>query len=94
MQKEDRSQLRLSTPVREEQLSRNPILKCFILLGFLLVLVAQGLNPTIFRVSRVSLDSINRLVNTEKYTRDFLEELTALQGSVFQVYYFRFHFIL
>jgi hypothetical protein len=30
-----------------------------------------GINTTIFRVSRVSLDSINRLVNIEKHTRNF-----------------------
>jgi hypothetical protein len=51
--------------VSEELLNRNPILESFILLRVLLVLVAQGLNPTIFRVSRVSLDFINRLVNTK-----------------------------
>jgi hypothetical protein len=32
-----------------------------------------------FRVSRVSLDSINRLVNIEKHTRDFGEEFTTLK---------------
>ena len=78
----------------EEQLSHNPILESVILLGFLLVLVAQGLNLTIFRVSRVSLDSINRLINTEKHTCDFGEELMALQGSVFRVNSFPFYFIL
>jgi hypothetical protein len=92
--KEDRSQLRSSAPLREEQLSRNPILESVILLGFLLVLVAQGLNLTIFRVSRVFLDSINRLVNTKKHTGDFGEDLTAIQGSVFRVYSFPFSFIL
>jgi hypothetical protein len=64
--KEDRSQLQLSTPVHEDQLNRSPILESFILLGFCKVLVSQRLNPTICRVSRVSLDSINRLINTEK----------------------------
>ena len=71
--KEDLSQLQLSAhslrssaPVHEDQVSHSPILESFILLGFLLVLVALGLNPMIFRVSRVSLDSINRLVNKEK----------------------------
>jgi hypothetical protein len=48
----------------------------------------------IFRVSKVSLDSINRLVNTKKHTQDFGEELTVLQGSVFRVYSFPFSFIL
>jgi hypothetical protein len=52
--------------VREEQLSCNPILESFILLGFLLVLVVHGLNPMIFRVSGVFLESINRLVNIKK----------------------------
>ena len=55
--------------MREDQLSRSPTLESFILLGFLLVLVAQGLNPAIFRISRVSLDSINRPVNTKKDTK-------------------------
>jgi hypothetical protein len=86
--------LRSSTPVHEEQLSRDPILESVILLGFLLVLVAQGLNPTIFRISRISLDSINRLVNIEKHIGDFGEELTALYGSIFRVYSFPFSFIL
>ena len=48
----------------------------------------------ISRVSRVSLNSISRLVNRELDTRDFGEELTALQGSVFWVYSFPFYFIL
>ena len=44
--------------------------------------------------SRVPLNSINKLVNTELHTLDFGEELIALQGSVFWVYYFPFYFIL
>ena len=48
-------------------------------LGFLQL----GLNPTIFRVSRVSLDSINKLVNTKKDTHDFGEEFTALKEAIF-----------
>jgi hypothetical protein len=43
-------------------------------LGFLQL----GLNPMIFRVSRVFLDFINRLVNTKKDTGDFGEEFTTL----------------
>ena len=77
--------------MREDQVSRNLILESLILLGFLLVLVAQGLNPTIFRVS---LDFINRLVNTEKHTGDFEEEFTALKEAIFWVYSFSFYFIL
>ena len=57
-----------SALVREDQVNRSPILESFILLGFLLVLDALGLKPTIFRVSRVFLDSRNSLVNTEKDT--------------------------
>jgi hypothetical protein len=66
--------------VREVQLSRNLILEGVILL----------LNPTIFEVSKVSLDSINRLVNTKKHTYDFGGELIALQESVFSVLFFSF----
>jgi hypothetical protein len=38
--------------------------------------------------SRVPLNSINRLVNTEKDTYALGEELTDHQESIFQVYYF------
>ena len=100
-QEEDRSQLRSSAhslrssaPMREDQVSRNPILESLILLGFFLVLGTLGLNPTIFRISRVSLDFINRLVNTEKHTCDFGEEFTALIEVIFPVYSFPFYFIL
>jgi hypothetical protein len=58
--------------------------------------IGLGFCFTISRVSRCfydSLDSINRHVNTEIYTRDFGEELTAFQGSVFWVYSFPFYFI-
>jgi hypothetical protein len=55
-------------------------------LGFLQL----GLNPTIFRVSRVSLDSINRLANTKKYTRDFGKEFMALKVVIFLVLLFSF----
>jgi hypothetical protein len=43
---------------------------------------------------RVSLTSVNRLVNTKKHTQVLREELTALQGSIFQVYSFIFYFII
>jgi hypothetical protein len=48
----------------------------------------------IFRVSRVSLDTINRLINTEKHARYFGEEFTALKEAIFRVYSFPFYFIL
>ena len=65
----------------------------FLFIRVLLILVAQVLNPTIFRVSRILLDSINRHVNTKKHTRDFGEELTALKEAIFRVYSFFFYFI-
>ena len=86
--------MRSTAPMREDQVSRSPILESFILLGFLIVLVALGLNPTIFRVSRVFLDSINWLVNTEKHRRDFGEEFTTLKEAIFRDYSFPFYFIL
>jgi hypothetical protein len=49
-----------------------------LILGFLQL----GLNPTIFRVSRVSLDSINRLINIEKHTQ-FWRRIYGSQGSNF-----------
>jgi hypothetical protein len=61
-----------------------------LILGFLQL----GLNPTIFRVSRVSLDSLNRLVNTEKHTRNFGEEFTALKEAIFLGLFFSLYFIL
>jgi hypothetical protein len=48
----------------------------------------------IFRVSRVSLDSINRLVNTEKHTLHFGEEFTALKEAIFSGLFFSLYFIL
>jgi hypothetical protein len=48
------------------------------------------INPTIFRVSRVSLDSINRLVNIEKHALNFVEEFMALKEAIFWVYTFPF----
>ena len=53
-------------------------------IGFGLVLQFLGF----VGASRVPLNSINRLVNVELHTSDFGEELTPLQGSVFQVYSF------
>ena len=57
-----------------------------LILGFLQL----ALNPTIFRVSRVPLDSINRLVNTKKHTCDFGEEFTTLKEANFRVLFFSF----
>jgi hypothetical protein len=60
----------------------------FLILGFWLILVAQGFNLTHFRVSRILLDSINRPVNIEKHTRYFGEEFTAFNEAIFRVYSF------
>jgi hypothetical protein len=67
--------------MREDQVSRNPILESF---------TFNNGNPMIFRVSRACLDSINRLVNTEKYTHDFGEEFTTFKEAIFRVYSFTF----
>jgi hypothetical protein len=60
----------------------------FLVLGFWLILVAQGFNLTRFRVSRILLDSINRHVNIEKQTRYFGEEFTSFKEEISRVYSF------
>jgi hypothetical protein len=60
----------------------------FLILGFWLILVAQGFNLTRFRVSRILLDSINRPVSIEKHTRYFGEEFTTFKETIFLVYPF------
>jgi hypothetical protein len=69
--------------VREAQVNRSPILESFNFRVF-----ATRLNPTIFKVSRVSLNSINRPVNIEKHTHDFGEELMTFKEAIFRVYFF------
>ena len=60
----------------------------FLVLGFGESLLHKDSNPTIFRVSRILLESINRPVNIEKYERYFGEELTAFKEAIFRVYSF------
>jgi hypothetical protein len=60
----------------------------FLILGFWPILVAQGFDLTCFRVSRILLDSINKLVNIELNTRYFGEEFTAFKETIFWVYSF------
>jgi hypothetical protein len=60
----------------------------FLILGFWLILVAQGFNLTHFRVSRILLDSINRPINIEKHTRYFGKEFTTFKEMIFRVYSF------
>jgi hypothetical protein len=60
----------------------------FLILGFWLILVAQGFNLTLFRLSRILLDSINRPVNIEKHTRYFGEKFTTFKEAIFRVYSF------
>jgi hypothetical protein len=59
----------------------------FLILGFWLILVAQGFNLTRFRVSRILLDSINRPVNIEKHTL-FWRRIYYFQGNDFPGLFF------
>ena len=94
----DRSAIKRTRPAIERTCVWRPIQPqhyfgnfCFI--KVLLILVAQGLNPTIFRVSRFSLDSINRPVNTEKHTW-FWRRIDGSQGSNFSGFILFLYFIL
>ena len=60
----------------------------FLILGFCKSLLHKNSNPTIFKVSRILLESINRHVNTEEHTSYFGEELTVFNEAIFQVYSF------
>ena len=60
----------------------------FLVLGLCKSLLHKDSNPTIFRVSRILLESINRPVNTEEHIHYFGEELTTLKESIFRVYSF------
>ena len=61
----------------------------FLILGFCKSLLHKDSDPTIFRVSRILLESINRPVNTEEHTRYFGEELTILKEAIFREAIFR-----
>ena len=54
----------------------------FLILGFCKSLLHKDSNPTIFRVSRILLESINRPVNTEEHTL-FWRRIYGFQGSDF-----------
>ena len=72
-----------SAPVREAQISRSLILEVF---GFRVgeSLLHKDSNPTIFRVSRILLESINRPVNTKTHTLSRVSRiLLESQGSDF-----------
>ena len=60
----------------------------FLILGFCKSLLQKESNPTIFRVSRILLESINRSVNTEEQGRYFGEELMVFKEAIFRVYSF------
>ena len=60
----------------------------FLILGFCKSLLHKDSNPTIFRVSRILLQSINRPVNTKEHKRYFGEELTVFKEAIFWVYSF------
>jgi hypothetical protein len=55
----------------------------FLILGFCNSLLHKDSNPTIFRVSRILLESINRLVNTKERHTIFGEELTTFKEQFF-----------
>jgi hypothetical protein len=55
----------------------------FLILGFCNSLLHKDSNPTIFRVSRILLESINRLVNTKETQTIFGEELTTFKEQFF-----------
>ena len=68
----DRSAFERTRPTIERTCAWKPIqlqpyFRNFCSIGVLLILVAQGLNPIIFRVSRILLDSTNKSLNTEKH---------------------------
>jgi hypothetical protein len=56
----------------------------FLILGFWPILVPQGFNLARFRVSRILMNSINRLVNIELDTHYFGEELTTFNEQFFE----------
>ena len=80
--------------MREAQTSRSPILEVLVL-GSCKSLLHKDSNPTIFRVSKILLESINRHVNIEEHTHYFGEELMVFKEAIFRVYSFSlFYFIL
>jgi hypothetical protein len=60
----------------------------FLILGFCNSLLHKDSNPTIFRVSRILLESINRLVNTKEREAIFGRRIDDFQGAIFRVYSF------
>jgi hypothetical protein len=60
----------------------------FLILGFCNSLLHKDSNPTIFRVSRILLESINRLVNTKERETIFGRRIDDFQGAIFRVYSF------
>jgi hypothetical protein len=60
----------------------------FLILGFCNSLLHKNSNPTIFRVSRILLESINRLVNTKERETIFGRRIDDFQGAIFRVYSF------
>jgi hypothetical protein len=62
----------------------------FLILGFCNSLLHKDSNPTIFRVSRILLESINRPVNTEERHAIFGRRIYGFQGSNFPGLFFSF----
>jgi hypothetical protein len=72
------SRVRTIAPMREAQ-SAAALFWKFLILGFCNSLLHKDSNPTIFRVSRILLESINRPVNTEETHAILGEEFTAFK---------------
>jgi hypothetical protein len=90
----DRSQCDLSQPECERShlcvkpKSAAALFWKFLILGCCNSLLHKDSNLTIFRVSRILLESINRPVNTEDTHTIFGEEFTAFKEAIFRVYSF------
>jgi hypothetical protein len=81
------SRVRTIAPMREAQ-SAAALFWKFLILGFCNSLLHKDSNPTIFRVSRILLESINMPVNTEETHAILGEEFTAFKEAIFRVYSF------
>ena len=66
----------------------------FLVLGFCKSLLHKDSNPTIFRVSRILLESINRPVNIEKHRHAILEKNLRLSRKQFFGFILFLYFIL
>jgi hypothetical protein len=84
------ARVRTIAPTREAQISRSPILVVFNFRVFCKSLLHKDSNPTIFRVSRILLESINRPVNTEEGDTISGRRIDDFQGANFSGLFFSF----